>query len=63
MVTLVGDQPIEALRRMLDRVHNRFLGMPEVQEDESFVPGHPIFERTKAAIGHSLEHIQALERM
>ncbi len=61
MATLVGDHPIETIRNMLYQVHQRFLQLSEVQNDASFVPGHPIYERTKAAIAHSLEHGQELE--
>ncbi len=63
MVTLIGDQPIEVFRDMLSQAHERFLRMSEVQEDTSFVPGHPIYGRTKAAVGHCLEHVQELDRL
>jgi hypothetical protein len=62
MVTLIGDQPIEVFRTLLSQVHQRFVQMPEVQDEASFVPGHPIYERAKRAIAHSLEHVQELER-
>jgi hypothetical protein len=48
---------------MLYQIYERFLRLPEVQEDASFTSGHPIYKRTKAAIGHSLEHAQALEHV
>ena len=51
LVTLIGDQPIEAFRDMLQRAHERCLCVPEVQDDTCFVPGHPIYAQTKAAIG------------
>ncbi|HZU03969.1 MAG TPA: hypothetical protein VFA10_30180 [Ktedonobacteraceae bacterium] len=63
MATLAGDHPIEALRDKLYQAHQRFLHMPEVQDDTSFVPGNPLYERTKAAIRHSLEHAEVLESM
>ncbi|GHO90925.1 hypothetical protein KSF_009730 [Reticulibacter mediterranei] len=62
MVTLIGEQPIEVFRDMLYQTHQRFLNMPEVQDEASFVPGHPIFERTLAAIGHCVEHVRELDR-
>src|SRR5258708_994388 len=61
MVTLVGDQSIETLSDMLYQVHQRFIQMPEVQDEVSFVPGHAAYERAKAAIAHSLEHVRELE--
>ncbi len=63
MVTLVGDQPLETIRDMLYQAHHRFLHIPEVQSLASFVPGHPVYERTKAAIRHSFEHAQELDKM
>lgn len=61
MATLIDDQSIERLGDMLHEVHQRFLALPEVQDEASFVPGNAFYERTKAAIAHSLEHVQELE--
>lgn len=62
MTTLIGEQPIEVFCDMLPKVHQRFLDMPEVQDEVSFVPGHLIYERVQLAIEHSLEHAEELER-
>jgi hypothetical protein len=61
MVTLIGNQPIEVFCDMLHQAHERFVQMPQVQDEASYVPGNPIYERICAAIGHSLEHVQELQ--
>jgi transcriptional regulator with XRE-family HTH domain len=63
MATLAGELSIEIIRDLLYQVHQRFLNMPEVQDEASFVPGNPIYERTKSAIGHSLEHVRELDNL
>ena len=61
MITLIGEQPIEIFCAMLPKVHQRFLDIPEVKEDTSFIPGHRVYERVHLAIEHSLEHAEVLE--
>ena len=60
MITLIGDQPLDALCGMLRQTYQRNVEFLRSLDDRYFQPGEYVYERTKAVIEHCQEHIQQL---
>ena len=58
---LVGDQPLEAVCGILRQAYQGDVAMLGKLDDGVFHPGEYVYERTKSAIEHCQEHIDALE--
>lgn len=60
IVTMVGDQPLDAVCSLLRQAYQRDVEILRRLDDTYFQPGEYVYERTKAAIEHCQEHIEAL---
>jgi hypothetical protein len=59
-VTLVGEQPIDAVCGLLRQTYQRNLEMLRQVDDRFFHPGEYVYERTRGVIEHCQEHGEAL---
>lgn len=60
IVTMMGDQPLETVCGMLRQAYRRDVEILRKLDDTFFHPGEYVYERTKAAIEHCQEHMEAL---
>lgn len=60
IVTMAGDQPLDALCNMLRQAYQRDVALLRSLDDRLFQPGEYVYERTRAAIEHCHEHIERL---
>jgi hypothetical protein len=60
IVTMIGDQLLDAVCGMLRRAYQRDLEILRKLDDTFFQPGEYVYERTKAVIEHCQEHIEVL---
>ncbi len=63
VVTLVGDQSFEKVCNILRQTYQRDVEMLRKLDESVFVPGNYAYDRTKAAISHSYEHVQELDEL
>jgi len=61
ILTVLGDQPFEAVLAMFRQTYQRYVQMLSAQDSAVFVPGHPVYQRIQAVIEHHDEHAQGLE--
>ncbi|MGO8949116.1 MAG: hypothetical protein ACLQUY_16020 [Ktedonobacterales bacterium] len=62
IVTLVGEQPLDAICGILRRAYQRDLELLRSLDESFFQPGEYVNERTKGAIEHCQEHLEVLVR-
>lgn len=60
IITMVGDQPLDALCDILRQAYQRDVALLRPLDDRLFQPGEYVYERTRAAIEHCHEHIEML---
>jgi len=60
MVTLMGEQSLEALCDMLRQTYQRNIELLRTLNERYFQSGDYVYERTKAVIDHCQEHRQQL---
>ncbi len=58
--TLIGDQSLDALCNILRQAYRRNIEILKELDDRFFQPGQYVYERSKGAIEHCQEHIEAL---
>lgn len=63
VVTMIGDQPFDATCTLLRKTYQADAQMINGLDETAVHPGSYVYRRTKAAIDHCYEHIQALEQM
>jgi uncharacterized protein involved in tolerance to divalent cations len=63
VVTMIGGQPFETIRDIFRQCYQRDAQLLRGLDETLFVPGSYVYERTRAAIDHCYEHVQALERL
>lgn len=56
IVTMIGDQPLEAVIDILRRTYRRNHDLLRALDDRFFQPGEYVYERTKGVIEHCQEH-------
>jgi len=59
-VALIGDKSLEAVCEILRRAYQGDIEMLNTLDDSVFRPGEYVYERTKSAIEHCQEHMEAL---
>lgn len=59
-VMMAGDQPLETVCGLLRQAYQRDVEILSKLDDMYFQPGEYVFERTKNAIDHCQEHMEAL---
>lgn len=60
IVAMAGDQPLGTLCGKLRQAYRRDVDLLRSLDERHFQPGEYVYERTKAAIEHCHEHIDAL---
>jgi Protein of unknown function (DUF1706) len=60
IVTMIGEQPPDIVCGLLRQAYQRDVEMLRTLEEKFFQPGEYVYERTKAAIEHSQEHLEKL---
>lgn len=63
VVTMIGDQPFDAICNILRKTYQADAQIIRELDDAVVRPGTYVYERSKAAIEHCYQHIQALEQM
>lgn len=62
-VAIAGERPVTALGETLRQAYQRTLAVLHPLADHYFQPGEYVYERTRGAIEHCDEHIQAHMRL
>jgi len=62
-VTLIGDQPLDALCRILREAYQQDIEMLNGLDDAHFVAGDYIYERSVGVIDHCQEHCEQLQQL
>jgi len=60
IITMVGDQPLSTVCGILRQSYQRDIEILRKLDEKFFQPGQYVYERTKAAIEHCQEHMEAL---
>ena len=60
IVTMIGDQPLEAVCGILRQAYQRDIEMLKGLDERHFQPGEYVYERTRSAIEHCQEHMEQL---
>lgn len=63
VLTMIGDQPFDAICTILRKTYQTDAQIISELDVASTGPGSYVYERTKAAINHCREHIQALGQL
>jgi hypothetical protein len=63
LVTMVGDQPLEAVCGLLRQAYRRDVEILRQLEEKYFQPGEYVYERTRGVIEHCQEHMQGLQEL
>lgn len=63
VLTVLGDQPFEAVITLFRQTHRRYVQMLSAQDGAVFVPDHPVYRRIQAVIEHHDAHAQGLEAL
>lgn len=60
IVTMIGDQSLEAVCGILRRAYQRDIALLNGLDERFFQPGEYVYERTKDVIEHCQEHMEGL---